>query len=237
MFRRVGILLAVLAVVGGGLVLRSAEPAVAHEASWFDPTWTQGGTVNVYYNDDDSFWGQTKRNRITAAITTWNELNMRGDTLGPTFVWQQVSTQSAGISGTCSPNDPARIIIDAVDLPYTVYGDTDVYDWPCVYLKITHSSELPVGVSWYESNCGDSGGSNDLSLCGTLVHELGHAHGMVAGGAHGPHFPNSDDACPNNSPGTYSTMCSGADITIGQVWQLASLESHDIHTYANAYPQ
>ena len=76
---------------------------------------------------------------------------------------------------------------------------------------------------------GSSYPSGEYSARGILTHEFGHASGWDE------HWGDTGDnqLCPSNSTDKH-TMC--ASTSPSTSWSLASLETHDIHTFENAYP-
>jgi len=86
----------------------------------------------------------------------------------------------------------------------------------------TFKMNLDDSENWYTGTGSPPG--NQIDVQSVATHEFGHAAGAQ-------HFPNNNQVCPNNS--TMETMC--PFYTAGTGW-LASLESHDEHTFSNAYP-
>lgn len=88
------------------------------------------------------------------------------------------------------------------------------------------TAEWGTGTGWYTGD--GTPGNRQWDLRSIAAHEAGHAAGF------GGHFE-SGELCPNPAQaGVTETMCGGDPDLVGTT-MLRSLETHDLHTYANAY--
>jgi hypothetical protein len=146
---------------------------------------------------------------------------------------------------TCPSDRPLQK--DAVHwvsgLENTVFAATTLCEGPnggAHDFQTGFNSNPPTWWSWYK-NTGNPA-SDEKDAWGTASHEFGHDVGYWRGDGH---FAESDDACPGiNDLGNRNTMCTAAlnaqgnidkDVELGTTWK-RSLESHDKHTFQNAYP-
>lgn len=203
--------------------LLGAKSADAHTNAEFYSTskWTLNKNVD-YYIDDSNPSGEW-RESLKQGMARWSD---RASGRGPAFTF--VASGPQGAPGTpCLGNNA----LFRNDLPFGVLATTGKCGQPTitgfdVQFATTPDFIAGTGEVWY---VGDGiVPSNAWDLQSIAVHEAGHVTGWSG------HFDRDDNTlCPNDTE-LAQTMCGGEDRrgTKG----LRTLQDHDEHTIANAYP-
>ena len=125
-------------------------------------------------------------------------------------------------------------VVSKSDLGSAEYGHTLVCPSASTNAERFHLELNSVDFDFYWGS-GSDYPNGEAHARGILTHEFGHA----AGGWLDPFVGHWDqegqvNLCQHNSSVEFHTMCSG--VSKANSWKQATLESHDVHTFENAYP-
>ncbi len=223
----VGSFLAAFAV---GIWIGSAGVANAHSAAtWYPSVWGPGSLTDINFKYNDQFPTGAWRNRIEDAVTKWNDVQPN-----------QISFQSLpndnskNYSADCSHYSQEEDVVYYLDFGQSFYG------WsPACYLANGNIKQFVMVFNsyWNWNRQTSDPGNTEIDALSTAVHEFGHAGGFYG------HFSDTSagGTCPLGDYSGWQTMCDsvgnltgGTDNELGKKFR-RTLESHDEHTFDNAY--
>lgn len=210
---------------------QSTPPASAHfawrfyDGEWADQSTPQAGNLQYWLDGTASYRAATESDIVHAAgqwnsvpNADWDFLSFSG--FNNNIVYTTPCTTGANLTTTVVSSSQAGGLADA-----PVCGGQN-------NAAITRGVvRLSIRSDWKKG--GGSVPSNKYDLRGVLVHELGHVTGF---GQHAKtdHFVEADTPCAAGAfDPSYATMCAFVGIGTDHT---RTLETHDEHTFKNAYP-
>lgn len=222
----------------------AGRPAAAHDPTLFyESHWGSGDLPSITYKFNQNYPSVPAgyRNRVLNADSEWD--TVQGAVFF--FQWQSGDSTLAFQSGCTTYEDLAYNGIVWYRDPGNFYGFVSL----CVTGTTIDFFEFQVDndQSWYTGTGSPSGTQVDLQHI--VTHELGHATGGWTDASQNGHF-NNDNMCPFDPPPPewlplvqqWQTMCDtqdaldpdGGSTEYGNTFR-RSLETHDIHTFDDAY--
>jgi hypothetical protein len=204
-----------------GFAAGLAVPAVAHSASTYFPVkWTVDKVYGLGYLEPDLTTG-TAHSSIYSGPAQWNAV--AGAWLDFSFSGN-INPMVTFTNSVCSQIGDVWVVSrDLSSLGRA--GNTTNCGGSTLTKSMVQFHDGPAGY-WYTGSSLTGPGPTQYDLRAVATHEFGHSMGF------GPHFSSSDTVC-TTSP--RHTMCPNAIIGPSGT-QLRSLEEHDKHTFAAAYP-
>lgn len=204
-------------------VCQAASGASAHPfGDWYDELWS-GASPNVHWKFTQEVNGAAKRDSIGIGANNWDNAGTAH------FVFTNDTPDHADIgfdSRTCAQGFDNTVHWEPISGGALAKARLCTSGNNVVDFMIGFDS----GENWNTGS--DAPGPNEQDLRAVATHEFGHATGgWVTPGTKGHWDEGGEGQLCHDDSGKH-TMCS--TITTEEMWQ-RTLETHDQHTFANAY--
>lgn len=203
------------------LILLSGNMAWAHTQADFYSRghWPTTDRWIEYYLSTDNNWGSGWISAIDVADSKWSDIDGSDG-----FYFDRQAEQHDWV--TCLNIFNEDSVVERYDFPDSALAEAQLCPGdPLSRFRIAFNTDY----TWYFT-AGNDNQNNTISARGAGAHEFGHVTGF---------WEHLTDQCSTANNGQdFHTMCQGPPngSDWDSEWRKATLETHDIHTFVNAYP-